>query len=449
MNQITMIPVKKIYPHPHNPRKTIGDVSELADSIKKNGVLQNLTVVKGHYTKNGFEDDAFTAVIGHRRLLAARQAGLEEVPCVIKEMDYKEQIQTMLLENIQRSDLTVYEQAQGFQMMMDLGSSIEDISEKTGFSETTVRRRIKMMELDQNVLKEVSGRQLNLADFDRLAQIKDIEKRNEVLEKIGTNDFNQTVARALNLQASAENKSVVLKWLKEHNAKEISQSDSWSNKYERIIYINLADLGKQGDWLPDDLKEGKPLFYVFDNFSVRIYQKAKKPAAVKRSPEELEKERAEKQAAEEYERLTRELYGLRKAFIDSKTPTGSIREWVYLYAMRASVLKCFTYSSSDSKSLREIFGLKEGVYDPDAEAKVLKAFPDLRLSQEFKCTVALFGDSERNNCSSRYSGFPEYKKNYMLELFYEFLDAIGYEISTEEQAYLDGSHVLYGRGRPT
>lgn len=55
----------------------------------------------------------------------------------------------MLLENMQRSDLTVYEQAQGFQMMLDLGESISDISEKTGFSETTVRRRVKLLELDQ------------------------------------------------------------------------------------------------------------------------------------------------------------------------------------------------------------------------------------------------------------------------------------------------------------
>ena len=88
--------------------------------------------------------ETFTVVIGHRRLAAAKLAGLKEVPCVIASMDAKEQVRTMLLENMQRSDLTVYEQAQGFQMMLDMGDSVEDIAAKSGFSKTTVRRRVKI-----------------------------------------------------------------------------------------------------------------------------------------------------------------------------------------------------------------------------------------------------------------------------------------------------------------
>ena len=66
-------------------------------------------------------EDLYRVVIGHRRLAAAKLAGLAEVPCAVVEMTEQEQIATMLLENMQRSDLTVYEQAQGFQMMLDLG----------------------------------------------------------------------------------------------------------------------------------------------------------------------------------------------------------------------------------------------------------------------------------------------------------------------------------------
>ena len=121
---ITNIEVTKLLQHPDNPRKNIGDVTELAESIKARGILQNLTVVPA-------ENGMYTVIIGHRRLAAAKQAGLTEVPCAVVDMDYKTQLSTMLLENMQRSDLTVYEQAQGMQMMFDLGVPVAEIVEKT------------------------------------------------------------------------------------------------------------------------------------------------------------------------------------------------------------------------------------------------------------------------------------------------------------------------------
>lgn len=183
---LVYIPIEQLYPHPDNPRKDLGDLTELADSIKANGVLQNLTVVPR-------AEGGYTVVIGHRRLAAAKLAGLEALPCVVADMDSRSQVQTMLMENIQRSDLSVYEQAQGFQMMLDMGASVEEIAKKSGFSQTTVRRRVKMMELDQDELKEVSSRQISLSDFDRLAQIEDIKTRNKVLKDIGTYNFDGAV----------------------------------------------------------------------------------------------------------------------------------------------------------------------------------------------------------------------------------------------------------------
>ena len=133
MSEMVFIPVERLVPHPDNPRKDLGDLTELAASIKENGVFQNLTVVPE-------VEDRFTVIIGHRRLAAAKLAGLTELPCVVVEMTPKEQVQTMLLENMQRSDLTVYEQAQGFQMMLDLGATVEEIAEKSGFSVRPVRK---------------------------------------------------------------------------------------------------------------------------------------------------------------------------------------------------------------------------------------------------------------------------------------------------------------------
>ena len=178
MNEIIMIPVDQLLHHPENPRKDLGDLTELAESIRKNGIMQNLTVVRGHmidkeewirmakaegickeealgtWDPNAWDPAGYTVVIGNRRMEAAKAAGLAEVPCVISDMDYRTQISTMLEENMQRADLTIYEQAQGFQMMMDLGYTQKEISKRTGFSETTVRRRLKMAEMDPKLLKK-------------------------------------------------------------------------------------------------------------------------------------------------------------------------------------------------------------------------------------------------------------------------------------------------------
>lgn len=88
---ITNIETSKIFPHPDNPRKNLGDLTELADSIKANGIFQNLTVIPGE------EKGTFVVIIGHRRLAAAKLAGLETVPCAIADMDRKTQLSTICL----------------------------------------------------------------------------------------------------------------------------------------------------------------------------------------------------------------------------------------------------------------------------------------------------------------------------------------------------------------
>lgn len=153
MADITYIPIRQLHPHPDNPRKELGDLSELAASIKENGVYQNLTVIPGHYIgkqeyiarciadggnasaaeaawtpKAAWSSEDYTIIIGHRRAAAAQQAGKFELPCSVVDMTEKEQLQTMMVENMQRSDLTVYEQAQGFQMMLDMGDTVERVA---------------------------------------------------------------------------------------------------------------------------------------------------------------------------------------------------------------------------------------------------------------------------------------------------------------------------------
>ncbi len=190
MPELQYIEVSKIYPHPDNPRKNLGDIQELSDSIKANGVLQNLTVVP---MSNG----QYTVVIGHRRLAAAKKAGLSVVPCVAMEMTPQEQVRTMLMENIQRSDLTVYEQAQGFQMMLDMGETVESIAKDCGFSQSTVRRRVRLLELDADKFKKSEARGATLQDYAQLEKIETPELNNKALDAIGTANFRDVLKKAI------------------------------------------------------------------------------------------------------------------------------------------------------------------------------------------------------------------------------------------------------------
>ena len=97
MPQIVNIAIDRLFPHSDNPRKDLGDLSELAASIKASGVLQNLTVVPDEPDN---PDTDYTIIIGHRRYAAAKIAGLTELPCIVVEMSEREQLQTMLVENI-------------------------------------------------------------------------------------------------------------------------------------------------------------------------------------------------------------------------------------------------------------------------------------------------------------------------------------------------------------
>ena len=101
---IQEIELSKLKIHPKNVRKTYRGIDELAESIKAQGIRQNLTVVKN---PEGF--GTYWVVIGNRRLKAAIKAGIKTAPCEVVEMNEKEQLETMLLENMQRDDLTIYE----------------------------------------------------------------------------------------------------------------------------------------------------------------------------------------------------------------------------------------------------------------------------------------------------------------------------------------------------
>ena len=444
---LVLLPMDKLLPHPDNPRKELGDLTELADSIKANGIFQNLTVVPVDETY-----ETFTVVIGHRRLAAAKLAGLKEVPCVIANMDAKEQVRTMLLENMQRSDLTVYEQAQGFQIMLDMGDTVEEIAAKSGFSKATVRRRVKMLELDQDMLKTVSERQLSLTDFDELAKIENINARNACLSEIGTSNFKQSVATQLRKQAIKKNLPTVKKLLKAAKAKAIEQSGTWSNKYENVgaYSYQIADW-KEGEPLIPEKVSGQLYYYLDTTYgTIRFFQERKKAKPVKRTAAEVEKEKRIAAAWEGINEKAAITYQMRAEFIRDLTWSKNTAEAILQGALIAGVLKTIDYMSSDREALEKALGLEgKTSYGFDRGIKALAALQKLDIKQIPSAIYALFNDSAKESYASGFRGaYPGYQKSTKLDGLYLWLTSLGYQMSDEEKTLQDGTHELFHRDGP-
>ena len=466
--QLTYLPIEELHPHPQNPRKELGDLTELADSIRSSGVFQNLTVIPGHwmteeewaeisarYKENPTDElrktmnkrwleTGYTVIIGHRRRAAAKIAGLTELPCAIVEMSRQEQLSTMLLENMQRSDLTVYEQAQGFQLMIEMGDTPETIAEKTGFSKRTVNRRLEMARLDQRVLKQVSDRQISIADFDRLSQLDSVEERNACLIHIGTGNFDQAIERKIKKQEIAKKLPGVQALIKDNMALKIKYSDTWNGNYKQIG--NTYDVQNWGA-IEIPVPEKGRLYYCLeeDCGRIRFYEENKKKP-VKRPQAEIDREKAMAEANEKLCRLSEECWQLRKKFVDGLRLTAKNKDDMFTGAIEGCFLSAALYSYGSSNTLYEAVGIKQEYNDTCRMALYQEIVR--RGSEMFpKLIYMAYGDTNHDKYHTEYKGqFPVHKKSIRLDMLYAWLCGLGYQMADDEKMLQDGSHPLLNLG---
>ena len=461
-NRLVYLPITELYPHPDNPRKDLGDLAELAESIKVKGVMQNLTVVKGHYLtleqyiamskaegvtkevaknmysrENAYVNDGYTIIIGHRRAGASKLAGLTELPCVITEMSEQEQIGTMLLENMQRSDLTMYEQAQAFQMMIDFGESLDSIAEKTGFSKTTVRRRIKLAELDGDKLKKASSRQITLEDLDRLSKIEDIDKRNELLDIIGTSNFEWQYKQAITRQEEEKNCELWRSVLLEKGLTEIAYNDVFGNdKYRNSArpYATCSSVAPSEFVIDEDMQ-----FFGFNRGTVyfrreRNAEDEEKMAAYQR---EQEKERERKDALRD---ITKRAYELRKEFVESISEATAKK-------LAPVVIE---YNIQKDWSDVDNYGWNSGYIRSNFPDQLPEEHGINAIYQQIKDTPfrSLLLHTYIRWCDNAICGYLNYNgdwvENKRLDYIYSFLEKLGYEVSDEERSMMSGTHDLFG-----
>lgn len=145
--RVLWLPAEEIRPNPMQPRRTFEETGlrELAESIRRHGILQPLTVRR---TAAGWE-----LVAGERRLRAARMAGLREVPCLVAAVSEEDSSLLALIENIQRRDLNYMEEAAALRKLIETyGLSQEKVAEKLGKSQSAVANKLRLLRLPQEVL---------------------------------------------------------------------------------------------------------------------------------------------------------------------------------------------------------------------------------------------------------------------------------------------------------
>lgn len=446
---VHMLWTNQLIPNPDNPRKDLGDIGELEKSIRKNGIMQNLTVVPA-------DDDLeeFMVLIGHRRLEAAKAAGLCKVPCVIAEgLTREEQLAIMLEENMQRNDLTVLEQAESFQMMIELGNTIESLTEKTGFSESTIRHRLKIAELDSEMLRkreEDPDLQLSLTDLYELEKIKSLETRNSVLgAAISGEDLRRRARNAAAQEKVDEAFERCAAIMQQAGLKPAGKDvKSWSAGLDRVWSdeLNNPELIRM---LKDKLEElDTETKYIYLRDYGRIFiMKKKKP---------------QKHEMTEEEKRRKELDKRRKAFIEVQKAYDRRRHDFILNELQGSKLTEEQKHEIMTRAIEILLRYGQGtpitaaataayveeinqwyVTDEQKEA-ALNMEPWVVMLAAADYDMGLFEGAYRE--IMQYNGKINTKNVEGIMEIYNLLTKYGYEMEPEEKAMLDGTHELYGKG---
>jgi ParB family chromosome partitioning protein len=207
----SMIPLQFIEPNSEQPRTQLGNIEELAASVREKGVLEPILV-------RIIGPNRYQIISGERRYRAATMAGLDEIPAIELDVDDKEQIEIALIENIQRKDLTAFEEAEGFAVLQQkFGYTHEKISQVIGKSRTTITETLLINDIPDRI--RAMCREAGISNKSILVQVA----------RAGSEEAMEQVVRA-------------------YAAGELSR----------------ADLRKQTSTKPEPKKAGRPKNFVFN-----------------------------------------------------------------------------------------------------------------------------------------------------------------------------------------
>ena len=189
---VTELRISEIYPNPDQPRREFDGASlaELAESIRRNGVIQPLAVRR--------MEDGYQIIAGERRWRACRLAGVNQVPAVVLDVDERTAFELALIENLQREDLNPIEEAQGFQKLMETAELTQDqAAQRIGRSRPAVANALRLLSLPKQVADLVWERKLSAGHARALLSIGDKGQMEQAAQLVLEKDLSVRETEAL------------------------------------------------------------------------------------------------------------------------------------------------------------------------------------------------------------------------------------------------------------
>ena len=208
---ILLIPVDYILPNPDQPRRVFSEkeLNELAQSVKNNGIIQPLIVRK--------TDDFYELISGERRLRAAKMVGLSTVPCVLMSVSREKSALFSIIENIQRSNLFFFEEAESIETLLEYFNDSSELAEKLGKNQEIINNGIKFCNINQEIRNEIVINKLSDKQIEYLLEIQNRDDFQSVLKYIISNSLSddETLMYINNINKTSNHKLVTFKKLKD------------------------------------------------------------------------------------------------------------------------------------------------------------------------------------------------------------------------------------------
>lgn len=239
-NSILEIAIGQIQPNPNQPRKLFIEekLTELAESIKENGIIQPILVRE--------IGDHYQIVVGERRYRAAQIAGLYTIPCLVKEFSEEKVLELALIENLQREDLNSIEIANSYnELLLKLNITQEELSKKIGKSRSAIANTLRLLKLPQDIQTLVIEGLLTEGHARAILSVEDLDKmivlKNEILDK----KLTVREAEELASQIISEKKLLKKEMIPANKKPEIRDLE---NRFTEIIgtKVVIRDKGNKG-----------------------------------------------------------------------------------------------------------------------------------------------------------------------------------------------------------
>ena len=340
---------------------------------------------------------------------------------------------------MQRNDLSITEQAFGFQMMLDLGESEESIAEKTGFSKSTVHSRLQIAKLKPELVQEATEQyQITIADLAELQKIKSVERRNEVLD--GCTD-KWSLIRRVSDAVRKQNEEAALELLKPiFKEKGITKGSgetayrSWGNACKMIATFKT-------DKVPTKIKisvpKNKKAYWQIDQWvgDIMVYYFTEEGERAKENTTNAQKEAQERQEA--------------RAKIDERMEILMAQEGEFIRRMIDGTFKIKKAEELDA--WKEIWPFIRDAIDSYYTPDTTKFFEDgeeQEVSEIHEAIIMSYLDTNDNNIMT-WSNYYDEKHGNMHKRFKEYLERFGFKITGDAaddiEALLDGTSELYAK----